>query len=195
MKKLPVLSITAMFVLAFLQLPAQDVKKEIKAEIKTEKTDVKGEKRAIKIERKELRKLEGISIPKLTKDAFYSDFGDVPNVKWKRDVYLDEAVFTKGGKEMKAYYDVDSKLVGTTCMKIFADLPVNAQKEIKARYKDYTIGNVVFFEDNEVNESDMMLWGTPFDDADNYFVELSKADNHIVLQVNPEGVIFFFKKI
>ena len=195
MKKLAVLSMIAMFALAFVQLSAQDVKKEIKTEIKTEKKDIKVEKKAIKTEREELHKLEGNVVSEQTKTAFYADFGKVPNVKWKRAVYLDEAVFTKDGKEMKAYYDFYSKLVGTTMLKTFADLPIKSQKEIKAKYKDYKIGTVVFFDDNEANDSDMYFYNTQFSDADNYFVELSKDTKKIVVQVNAEGEVFIFKEL
>ncbi len=195
MKKLAILSMTAMFALAFLQLSAQDVKKEIKSEIKTEKTDVKVEKRAIKTEREELRKLEGNEVSEKTKDTFYADFGDVPNVKWKRAIYLDEAVFIKGGKEMKAYYDSYSKLVGTTILITFEDLPIKSQKEIKAKYKDYTVGNVFFYDDNEANATDMILFDTQFSDEDTYFVELSKGKKNIVVQVNALGELMFFKKL
>jgi len=195
MKKLAILSMTAMFALAFVQLPAQEIKKEIKSEIKNEKKDVRTEKKEIKTGRKELHKLEGNAITEQTKAAFLADFGDVPNVKWKRAVYLDEAVFTKDGKEMKAYYDFYSKLVGTTMLKTFTDLPIKSQKEIKAKYKDYKIGRVVFFDDNEANESDMFFYDTQFSDADNYFVELSKDKKNIVLQVNAEGELFFFKEL
>jgi hypothetical protein len=190
MKKLVVLSISVFFVLVFFQLPAQVVNKDVI------KTEIKGAKKEIKTERKELRKLEGGSaVSNQTKSAFFADFGNVPDVKWKRAVYLDEAVFTKDGKELKAYYDFYSKLVGTTSIKTFADIPLNAQKEIKSKYKDYTIGVVVFFDDNEANETDMLLWNTQFSDADNYFVELSKDKKNIVLQVNVEGEVFFFKEL
>ena len=96
---------------------------------------------------------------------------------------------------MKAYYDFYSKLVGTTMLKTFTDLPIKSQKEIKAKYKDYKIGRVVFFDDNEANESDMFFYNTQFSDADNYFVELSKDKKNIVLQVNNEGELFFFKEL
>lgn len=196
MKKLAILSLIAIFVLAFEQLPAQEVKKEaIKSEIKGAKKEVKTEKKEVKAERKELRKLEGSVVSEMTKNAFYADFGNIKNVTWKRDVYLDEAVFAKDGKEMKAYYDFNSKLVGTTSMKTFADIPQTAQKEIKNKYKGYTIGEVVFFDDNEANDTDMLLFGTQFEDADNYFVELSKANENIILQVNALGEVFYFEKL
>lgn len=189
MKKFAILSMIVLFVMAFVQLPAQVVKKE------AIKSEIKNEKKAIKVERKELHKLEGSVVSEMSKKAFSADFGNVPNVKWKRALYLDEAVFTKGGKEMKAYYDYDSKLVGTSSIKTFADIPPSAQKEIKEKYKDYSIGEVVFFDDNEVNETDMLLWNTQFDDEDNYFVPLTKNNKTIILQVNTKGDVYFFKQL
>ncbi len=62
-------------------------------------------------------------------------------------------------------------------------------------YKDYTIGPVVFYDDNEANSTDMILYGEQFEDADNYFVELSKGTKKIVVQVSPEGVVYFFKQL
>jgi hypothetical protein len=190
MKKLVILSISVFFEMVFFQLPAQVVNKE------AIKSEIKGAKKEIKTEKKELRKLEaGSSVSTLTKNAFFVDFGNIPDVKWKRAVFLDEAVFNKDGKEMKAYYDFYSKLVGTTSIKTFSDIPLNAQKDIKAKYKDYAIGSVVFYDDNEANDTDMLLWDTQFSDADNYFVELSKDKKNIVLQVNAEGEVFFFKEL
>ncbi len=189
MKKLAMLSLSAFLILAFIQLPAQVVNKN------AVKSEIKGEKKEVRAERKELRKLDGNYVSDMSKNAFIVDFGNVPNVQWKRDIFYDEAVFTKGGKQMKAYYDSDSKLVGTTSMTTFSVIPPKAQKEIKTRYKDFTIGKVVFFDDNEANETDMIMYDTQFDDADNYFVELSKDKKNIVLQVNPEGEVFFFKQL
>jgi len=39
------------------------------------------------------------------------------------------------------------------------------------------------------------LYGVQFEDADNYFVELSKGIKKNVLQVNTEGVVCFFKQL
>jgi hypothetical protein len=189
MKRLSYFSAALVFLFAFGNLQAQEpVKKELKSEIKTAKKE-------IKTDRKTLHKLEGTRIPQRTKESFVSDFGNIPDVKWKRASYLDEAVFTKDGKEMKAYYDFFSKLVGTTQQKTFTDLPEKVQKEIKTKYKDYKIGEVVFFDDNEACESDMLLFDTQFEDADNYFVELTKGNMKQIVQVNTKGELFFFKEL
>jgi hypothetical protein len=223
MKTLAILLLTFVFSMALVQTNAQETEKvakekaaikkektvikDTKSELKSEKVskeksamsatkgELKTEKKELKGERKALRKLEGSTVNVISKNSFYADFGNLPNVKWKRTAYFDEAIFTKDGKEMKAYYDFFGKLVGTSSYVTFADVPVLGQKEINKRYKDYTIGQVLFFDDNEFNESDMLLYNSQFDDEDNYFVELAKGNNKIVLKVNTSGVVNFFKQL
>ncbi|HTF27222.1 MAG TPA: hypothetical protein VK625_00180, partial [Flavitalea sp.] len=141
------------------------------------------------------RKLEGKEVSYQAKQAFYTDFGNVPAGRWMRTSNFDEVLFTKDGHLMKAYYDFDANLVGTTSRKIFADIPMNAQKFIDKNYKGYIKEKVVLFDDNEPNETDMILYGEQFDDADNYFVELKKDNKEIVLQVNMSGDVSFFKQL
>jgi hypothetical protein len=162
----------------------------------TEKKEIKETKKELKTERVALRKLEGNIVSARAKGSFSVDFPNVTNAVWKRADTFDEVAFTnKNGLKMKAFYDIDGKLVGTTQNKTFADVPASGQNEIKKNYKDYTVGQVIFFDDNEANETDMMLYSTQFDDADNYFVELAKGDKKIVLQVNTTGQVFFFKQL
>ena len=53
----------------------------------------------------------------------------------------------------------------------------------------------MFFDDNEWNETDMILYGNQFADADNYFVELKKDNKEIILQVNPIGNVSILKQL
>lgn len=180
MKKLAIVSLVFLFVMSLVQgqTKAPENKKEQKAE------------------RVALKKLEGTNVSEISKDNFSKDFGNLPNVRWQRVDTYDEAAFTdKDNHQMKAFYDYDGKLVGTTQHKTFADVPVKGQKEIKKVYKDYTIGDVIFFDDNEANSTDMLLYGIQFDDEDNYFVELTKGTKKIVVHVNMEGSVFFFKDL
>jgi hypothetical protein len=175
MKKLFVLSMTFLFAFASLQAQTQKAAKEPKSE------------------RVALRKLEGNIVNERAKSAFSSDFMGATNVQSRRIGTFDEFSFTsKDGQKMKAFYDFDNKLVGTTQPKTFADLPVKAQEQIKKEYKDYTVGPVIFYDDNEANPTDMILYGVQFEDADNYFVELTKGDKKLVLHVSPMGSVFFF---
>jgi hypothetical protein len=184
MKKLAVLSMTFLVTFSVLQGQAQ----------KTEK--VKETKKEQKSERVALKKLQGTIVDNKSKIAFETDFKGATNVQSKRVDTYDEFTFTnKDGQKMKAFYDENSVLVGTTQDKTMDDLPAKGLQKIKEMYKDYTIGPVVYFDDNELNETDMILWGIQFDDADTYFAELSKGTKKIIVKVSPEGSVNFFKTL
>jgi hypothetical protein len=185
MKKLVVLSFSVLFALILNQSQAQESGKE----------QANSTKKEVKSERKALRKLEGNSISEIAKSSFYKDFGNLPGVQWKREMNFDVASFSEKGQKKEAFYDYDANLVGTTMVKTFADLPANAQKEIKTRYKDYSVGKIIFFDDNEWNETDMIMYGSQFNDADNYFVELSKGNEKIVVRVDIPGFVYNFTKL
>lgn len=154
-----------------------------------EESVIKKEKKA---ERKALRKLDGHEVSYQSKEQFAADFANATNVTWKRTVFFDEATFTQDGRTQTAYYDIHNDLVGTTELKQFADLPASAQKTILKRYKDYTIEKVILFDDNETNDTDMLMYGRQFDDADNYFVEIQKGAKDLVLQVDMSGDVSYF---
>jgi len=148
-----------------------------------------------KTHREPLKKIEGNFVSAETKAIFSRDFTEAKNVQWLRKDVFDEALFNLNGNDMHAWYDFDHQLVGTTTIVPFSKVPEKGQKEIAAKYKDYKTGQVIYFDDNEANETDMILYDQQFDDADNYFVELSKGNEHIVLMVNPQGWVSFFKKL
>ena len=130
-----------------------------------------------------------------SKDSFYADFGQVADAKWVRGPQFDEVTFTKDGQKQTAYYDSHFILVGTTADKKFADIPAKAQKEIEKQFKNYAIGAVVEYKDNENNDTNMLLYGTQFDDADHYFVTVSKGKEADVLMVKTDGQISFFSTL
>lgn len=144
---------------------------------------------------KALKKLSGIDVPYRTMNAFTTDFGNKYNPAWSRLDNFDEATFIQNGQPVSAFYDADSKLVGTTQNKTFADLPLKAQQHIKEHYSEYSPGDVMLFDDNENNETDMVLYGNQFDDKDSYFVELSNANKKIVVQVAMDGEVSYFTRL
>ncbi|WP_207510411.1 hypothetical protein [Longitalea luteola] len=129
-----------------------------------------------------------------TEQHFLTDFPNATNIQWKRMGY-EEVSFAMNGKDMKAFYDHNHKLIGSTISAHFTDLPAKAQREIEKRYRNYTLQSVLLFHDNQYNATDMMLYGNVFEDADNYFVELVNNEKTIVLQVNMEGLVTFYKDI
>jgi len=147
-----------------------------------------------KEERKELRKLEGQQVSYQSKQQFYIDFG-MPITGSRRTGMYDEIYFNSNGVPTTAYYNVESNLIGTSSNKKFSDLPLSAQKHILSKYKGYKVENVLFFDDNSLNETDMILYKLSFEDEDNYFVELKKDNKEIILQVNMDGNTSLFKEM
>jgi len=80
-----------------------------------------------------------------TKKRFYQNFGTISNAVWEKSKSLDKVTFIKDGCKMVAYYNAASRLVGTS----YADMPAQALASLKTRYKDYSIGSVIFFDKNE----------------------------------------------
>lgn len=148
------------------------------------------------IERKKTRKERGAEnrseVSDFTKSQFVIDFPDAKNVRFVKTENFDEVAFTSGKEKLSAYYDYDNKLVGTIQNKSFADLPENAQMEVLKKYAGYSIDSVIKFDDNESNDTEMIMFGTTFDDADNYFVELKNDSKAIVVKVDLPGDVSFF---
>ena len=190
MKKLLFVSATTLLLAAAAnaQTNTAAVKNDI-ASLNKQESTIKKEKRE---EKKELRKLNGKEVSYQAKEQFASDFNNIRATSWERTAYFDKATFTKNGQVMMAYYDAGAQLVGTIMPKTFADLPANAQKFIDTKYKGYSKEAVVMFDDNEWNETDMVLYGQQFEDEDNYFVELKKDNKQIVLQVKMDGDVSYY---
>ncbi len=158
----------------------------------------KEERKEIKKEKKEERtalKMQSNEVSYQSKQEFYRNFGDHPEATWRNSKTFDEATFDNNGVKTIAYYDFEGQLVGTTCTKRFEDLPADAQKQLRKEYKDYTVNTVVFFDDNEANDTNMVLYNNSFDDEDNYFVELQKDNKTIVVQVTMDGQVGYFTEL
>ena len=156
--------------------------------------EAKQEKSESRIKERELRKNDNVASYQSNQE-FMRDFPHAENTIWNVTRNFEEATFIAGGIETTAYYDADSQLVGTTVEKNFSDIPANAQAYIKNHFKGYRIGTVVLFDDNEDNDTDMRLYNTDFEDADNYFIVLKNDKESIIVKADMEGLVSFFKKL
>jgi len=163
--------------------------------MKDDKSQPNETKKETKTERVALKNLKGTEVSSMAINSFERDFGNIPDVKWKRSGPFDEALFTRNGKEETAFYDIDGTLVGTCKHVTFAELPSKGQKEINSRYKDYTVGPCIYYEDSDLSNTDMVMYGTQFDDADSYFAELTKGTDKIVVKIEVSGIVSFFKQL
>lgn len=164
------------------------------AEIKSGKEAKSSLTKHKKHNKKLLKKLTGSNVSEQSKASFYEQFGNVKDVQWQRQSYFDVAVFDKDGQQTKAYFDNDGQLVGTSIQTNMKALPLKAQLEIAKKYGDYSIEDVILYDDDNENISDIILYGTQMESADNYFVELKKDNKRVVLEASPEGHVSFFKE-
>ncbi len=148
-----------------------------------------------KHDRKTLRKLTGSKVSEQSQATFYIQFGNVKDVQWERQDYFDVATFDKGGQQMKAYFDNDGEMVGTSIQTNLKALPIKAQLEIAKKYGDYSVTDAILYDDNNEQISDIILYGTQMESSDNYFVELKKDNRKVILEVSPEGSVSIFKEI
>lgn len=201
MKKLIVLSMVLCFSISLVLAQTKEkvkvlieAEERIEEEIKESKEELKKEKKELKVVKKELKELEGSDVSKRIKESFYDDFGNTTDVIWERSDLYNVATFTIDGISKKAYYD-DMDLIGTTWVVTFADLPEIAQEKINDKYQDYEIGDVVFYNDNESVDVDFFIFESQFKHQNSYFVELTKESSHIILSVDSDGDVSFFKNM
>ena len=122
---------------------------------------------------------------------FSKDFPKANSVNWTYHEFV-EATFFENGVAKTAYYDENDNLLGTTTNVDLIALPEKARDHINKEYPGYSIEKVVFFGDNEANDTDMSLFNQSFADEDNYFPLLIKDSKEIILKVSPEGNVSFF---
>ena len=150
---------------------------------------------SVKPDRKEIRMARREEALKeatyATAEQFNSDFPDASNVHWSRKEF-EKATFWQGGKKLSAFYDFDSQLIGTVSDVNMDDLPAIAKAHIRRFYPGFVPQAAILFDDNEFNESDMVLYERQFEDADNYFVEMAKGKKKIVLKVDMAGDVSYF---
>lgn len=131
---------------------------------------------------KRLQSVETGKVKAMTAKRFHQNFGSVSNVVWEKSKSFDKVSFTKDGYKMVAYYNNNSKLVGTSS----TELPGQALADLKNQYKDYTIGSVIFFDQNEANAISKLVYGTQLKE-ETYLVELTRDQKSIVVSVKLKG--------
>jgi hypothetical protein len=159
-----------------------------------DKTGKEARKQIRKERQLERKELWLHSASPLTETQFFTDFPDAKNVNWKESDFT-EASFLDGTVQKTAYYDMDNELVGVSTHVDISALPEKAQQKINKKYPGYTVKEVVLFDDNEANDTNMYLFSTSFADQDNYFPVLTKGSKEIILKVSMDGAVSFFHKV
>ncbi|HEX5026906.1 MAG TPA: hypothetical protein VFV68_16610 [Agriterribacter sp.] len=134
------------------------------------------------------------SISYRAQEKFPMDFSTATNAFWSQDGELSEVSFEQNKVPMKAFYDWNGDLVGTTQKIDYNDLPPVARKNIEKQYKEYTVDGVIVYNDNDQNLNNLYPL-LPEESDVNYFVSLNKAGSPtgVILKVNPDGDVSFFE--
>lgn len=187
MKKLAILVITTLFALPLVEAQNQSPSENSP---KAQRKDMGSAKAPIISTEKESINFE-------SENNFNIDFPKASDVSWEKTGLFDQANFVSSdGQKMSAYYDTEGNLVGTTMIKSITDLPEKSRNILKDKYADYSVGQVIFFHDNDQNDNDnMILWATAFYSQDLYFAELDKGSNKIVVEITPAGDVSYFTEI
>lgn len=112
-------------------------------------------------------------------DAFRVEFTGASNVKWtiSSDYFL--ASFVYNDKHVFAYYNIDGEWLGTTRYIGLSDLPLMLQGEVKNKYADYWITELIELANNE---------GTA------YYATVENAETRLVLKASDGKTWNHFKK-
>jgi hypothetical protein len=191
MKKLFILSAATFILIATINAQASQVSPEKSSNDQKKEALISKKKKPAETE--ELKKLKGAEVSPLAKQEFYQIYGNIPGAVWKRTLNYDQVFFSRDGKAMTAYYDADAKLVGTITQQKFEDLPSDSQKYINEKYPGYITEDVVFFNDNELNITDIVLFNKQFDEEDCYYVKMKKDNQEILVKVKMSGDISSLK--
>jgi len=193
MKKLSIISV--LMWLFVVSVRSQDIDLSIRSNIILKNTNnISGSSYGLN-KKSDLTEPELKNFSTQARANFYADFGYIPITNWEVTDQFDKISFMKNDVLYTAYYDSNSELVGTISNATVAALPAHALQDINKKYNGYTVGDVIFYDDNESNQTDMMYYGQQFNDEDKYFVELQNDKEKIVVQVNPVGDVSFFRTL
>ena len=156
-------------------------------------TSGKEDRKQIRKEKKEKRRELWLhSVNAVTASRFATDFPNANSISWTQGVF-EEATFYDGDVLKTTYYDSDNELVGTTRIVDYSMLSGKARHYINNKYPGYIVERVILFDDNESNNTDMVLFSNQFNDGDTYFPILSNGGKKIILEVTTDGSVFFFR--
>lgn len=157
---------------------------------KLSKNNSTSNEKTIKREEKEKRRKEkdALEVSSAVMNSFYSQFPDAEIVNWSKIKGYAVADFYSGNSERMAFFDFNNQLVGTGKYISFNRLPKNSIKEIKKNYNNYAFDSVIQYNDNELNDNDLNLFGITLD-SDGYYALMKDKSNgkEIVLHITPQG--------
>lgn len=169
-------------------------KTALRTEIKKDKKLGEKANPAKKAHRKELRILRENEISYKSSEAFALNYPNIKPTSTEKVDNLDKINYTLYGKNLSDFYDENAKLVGTVEVKSYMDLPEKSREFISKKYPGYIPTNVIYLDNNEPSQIGLFLYNYEMD-QDSYYVEISKGNKTIVLQVKNDGYVDMFTRV
>lgn len=165
---------------------------DITNQFKQDQKDLNHDKKMMREVREEKRQIKELNnIPETIMNKFNLNFPNAKDVAWSVPADYVQVDFTLKNKHKEAYYDYNNHLIGMSHFLSYDALPAKSRDRIAKDYKGYTPVKTMFYDDNEDNDLNMVLFGQMLP-KDSYFVQLKKGSKNIVLQVDTDGEVSFF---
>ena len=150
--------------------------------------NITNEKTIKREDKKRRKEKDALEVSSAVMNSFYSQFPNAEIVNWSKIKGYAVADFYSGNSERMAFFDFNNQLVGTGKYISFNRLPKNSIKEIKKNYNNYASDSVIQYNDNELNDNDLNLFGITLD-SDGYYALMKDKSNgkEIVLHITPQG--------
>jgi hypothetical protein len=169
-------------------------KAALKTEIRKDKKSGEMANPAKIAHRKELKMLRGNEVRYKSSEAFAIKYPNIKPISTEKVDNLDKINYTLYGKNLSDFYDENSRFVGTVEVKSYMDLPEKSREFISKKYPGYIPTNIIYLDKNESSENGLVLYNNDMD-RDSYYVEMSKGNKKIVLQVQADGYVNKFTRM
>ena len=109
-----------------------------------------------------------------------SEFKNASNITWKTGDTYEKASLVWNNQNLEVFYNTNGEFLGVGKNVNVEVLPLNAQRTIQEKYKDYTITSIAEFDnaDGEIN----------------FYASVLKNNKSTILKINISGDVAVFQK-
>lgn len=104
------------------------------------------------------------------------------------------SLFTEAGIEKTTFYNLQKQVIATTYKVTKEQLPNAVLKSLNKKYSDYSVKEIVVYEDNQPASD---LYSTMSSNSGDlmYFIHLKNETKELIVRITPTGAVYFFKEL
>ncbi len=126
---------------------------------------------------------------------FQSKYQAAVNVKWTVTNQFQKAAFTMNGVKMAAFFDANGDYIATTQYVGVEKLPAVSKGKLKKFYGDYSVGEVVRYDFDGQEDSNLYMLTGKRNYNTIYFASLKNGKEEMVVKITPDGDVSFLKDL